>query len=134
MRSFLLESQDPTSQACVEIRGRLGGWVQDFDYAKVVEHATPLERFQNFDFTPTPEVPYRLATSYRWNDALCPVNTMTKEGLCSALETLGLTRIYIVGDSLGMQMAQSLWKLLGNEDDPYVLTPKTRAVRFHVSF
>ena len=126
MENFLAEQADPVSAVCVNLRGRLGEWTQDLEYAKHAQYATPLKRFRSFDFTPTPEMPYRLATTYKWDDALCPVFMTEKDRLCTTLDSLGLSRIYIVGDSLGMQMAQSLWKLLGNEDDPYT----TKAERF----
>ena len=126
MEEFLEEQADPGSAVCVNLRGRLGEWTQDLEYAKQAQYVTPLKRFRSFDFIPTPEMPYRLATTYKWVDALCPVFVTEKNRLCTALHSLGLSRIYIVGDSLGMQMAQSLWKLLGNEDDPYT----TKAERF----
>ena len=129
MKAFLFEQAEPLSAACVDLRGRLGEWTQDLEYGKFAQYVTPLKRFQKFDFTPTSEMPYRLATTYRWVDALCPIYVTENDRLCSAMNSRGLTRIYIVGDSLGMQMAQSLWKLLGNEDDPYF----TKADRFHWS-
>ena len=126
MKKFLFEQADPASVTCADLRGRLGEWTQDLDYGKFAQYVTPLKRFQSFNFTPTKEMPYRLATTYRWIDALCPIYLTEKDRLCSVLSSLSLTRIYIVGDSLGMQMAQSLWKLLGNEDDPYT----TKVERF----
>jgi len=67
-------------------------------------------------------MPYRESTTYKWVDNVCPVELINKQGFCHAMQGLGLTRLYMVGDSLSLQMAMSFWKLLGNEDEP-VLRP-----------
>lgn len=122
MKPFLFQPANANSKVCMQLRGRLGGWTQDLGYAETAQYVTPLQRFMNgVDFEPTLEMPYRLATTYRWIDDLCQVEVLQRGGLCGATKSLGITRIYFVGDSLGMQMAQSLWKLLGNEDEPYIM-------------
>jgi GDSL/SGNH-like Acyl-Esterase family found in Pmr5 and Cas1p len=126
-KNFLLQAvNNPLSSHCLSLRGRLGVWIPDLQFAQHAQYISPLKRFQGFNFTPTSDMPFRLATIYRWVDALCPVYVMEREHFCRSLSALGLTHVYFVGDSLGMQMAQSLWKLLGNEDDPY----RGRAERF----
>jgi hypothetical protein len=126
-KTFMFQAvNNPLSYQCLSLRGRYGMWIPDLQFAQYAQYITPLKRFQRFNFTPTPDMPYRLATIYRWVDALCPVYVIDREKLCRVLDSLGLTYIFIVGDSLGMQMAQSLWKLLGNEDDPY----RSKAERF----
>eukprot|EP00957_Ditylum_brightwellii_P195646 14907353-Ditylum_brightwellii.AAC.1 len=72
-------------------------------------------------FIPTAETPYRVATTYRWEEDLfsqCGLETINRDAMCQLMKDLGMSRIFIVGDSLGMNMAQSLWKLMGHEDNP----------------
>lgn len=122
MHSFLFQPEaDPTGQICLKLRGRIGGWEQDMDYARSAQYVKDLYQFSEFDIEPTPEMPYRLATTFRWTDGICPLQLVKREGFCRLMQNLGLTRIYFVGDSLTMQMVRSLWKLLGHEDDAYFM-------------
>jgi hypothetical protein len=124
--------QPPSSQSkmCLRLRGRLGRWEQDMAYAKTAQYVTNLGRFQG-GFEPTVEMPYRLATTFRWVDDLCPVHTIQRNTFCETMQSLRLTRIYFVGDSLAMQMAQSLWKLLGNVDEPFFANETVSQYKFH---
>lgn len=123
---YLVKQPNPTSKTCEQLRGRLGKWEFDPDYGKVAQYVTPLKRFESFpDFVPTEAAPFRLPTMYKWVDNLCPVDLVTKKGFCEVMKYMDLTRIYLVGDPLQQQMAMSLWKLLGNDDEP-VSKPKDK--------
>ena len=127
--SFLVKQPSPRSKTCLALRGRLGKWNFDADYGKSAQYVTPLKRFQDFPgFVPTESIPFRPATMYKWVDNLCPVDQITKEGFCTVMKELALTRIYFVGDTVQLQMAMSLWKLLGHEDEP-VAKPKDSPIK-----
>lgn len=55
------------------------------------------------------------STKWRWVDADpgCPIDTLTVDGFCQIMQRLRLRRVFFVGDSLGNQMAESLFHLLG---------------------
>jgi hypothetical protein len=123
---YLVKQPRSTSKTCEQLRGRLGQWKFDPEYGKVAQYVTPLKRFETFpDFVPTEAVPFRLPTMYKWVDNLCPVDLVTKKGFCEVMKYMNLTRIYLVGDTLQLQMAMSLWKLLGHDDEP-VARPKDK--------
>ena len=129
LQPFLVKQPSGSSKTCEALRGRLGKWEYNTEYGVVAQYFTPLERFQDFpDFIPSIQVPFRPSTMYKWVDTMCPVDLMTMEGFCGVMKELALTRIYLVGDSLQLQMAMSLWKLLGNSDDP-VERPKGQPLR-----
>ena len=127
--SFLVKQPSPKSKTCLALRGRLGKWNFDADYGKSAQYITPLKRFQDFpSFIPTELIPFRPATMYKWVDNMCPVDLITKEGFCKIMKALALTRIYFVGDTVQLQMAMSLWKLLGHQDEP-VAKPKDSPIK-----
>jgi GDSL/SGNH-like Acyl-Esterase family found in Pmr5 and Cas1p len=130
MIPYWMQPPSSHSKMCLRLRGRLGRWEQDMTYAKTAQYITNLGRFQG-GFEPTPAMPYRLATTYRWVDDLCPVHTLQMNSFCDTMQSLHLTRIYFVGDSLAMQMAQSLWKLLGNVDEPFFANETVSQYKFH---
>jgi hypothetical protein len=102
---------------CLNQRGSSGTWVQDWDYANRTDYpnystySTWHIAAQNF--TPTPDQPFRLATSWRWQDDQCPVREIALDRFCDACQSLGVTRVLMVGDSFTMMFAQSLLSLLG---------------------
>ena len=57
---------------------------------------------------------------WHWHPAKgCRLPLATHDGLCRALQALGLRRIFIVGDSMQWNFAQALWKLFsGAPGDP----------------
>ena len=99
--------------------GSSGRWVLDYDYANRSNYpnhgsySTWHLAAQNF--TPTPDQPYRLAASYRWEDDNFQ-NKLREVSLiefCTACHKLGITRILSLGDSLTAEFVQSLVSLLG---------------------
>ncbi|KAL7544756.1 hypothetical protein ACHAWF_008117 [Thalassiosira exigua] len=92
--------------SCLERRGQNGTWVPapGYDYAS----GDGGEGFANY-------------TMWTWRDRLpqCQLRKMTKQGICGALESLRIGRVFFVGDSLTNQMVMSFWKLLTqSEEDP----------------
>eukprot|EP00542_Grammatophora_oceanica_P020197 CAMPEP_0194032388 /NCGR_PEP_ID=MMETSP0009_2-20130614/5341_1 /TAXON_ID=210454 /ORGANISM="Grammatophora oceanica, Strain CCMP 410" /LENGTH=343 /DNA_ID=CAMNT_0038672815 /DNA_START=39 /DNA_END=1070 /DNA_ORIENTATION=- len=62
---------------------------------------------------------YRPATTYRWEETVyrsCQPTLITREGMCQALQALDIRRIFILGDSLNLQLAQSMWMLLTTDE------------------
>lgn len=109
---------------CRDLRGRRGHWVKDNKLAPELQYASPIRHYvgeADMKFLKTAETPYRPSSTYTWVENLfptCEPQVMTLEGLCFAMAELDMDRIFIIGDSLTMNQAQSLWKLLGNEDNP----------------
>jgi len=120
------------SGKCRHLRGRFGQWVQDLSMAPMLQYGSPLNHhvYGQADkaYQPTQANPFRRSTTFRWEATefpFCGVNNlMTKENLCQALESLGITQFFIVGDSLQQSQAFSLWKLLlghETEEDPILI-------------
>lgn len=106
---------------CLQFRGRSGQWVQDIAYATAAQYKTPLTKWSEFDFVPNAAIPYRNASTYKWVDDIssCPVDVLSLDSFCAVVTSqLHVSRIMFVGDSVTLQMAESLWKLLGSTDDP----------------
>jgi len=119
---------------CPTVRGRLGKWVQDYDFAKHLQYTNPLEHifgFADMRFEPTEQEPYRLPTTQRWQEdtitSACPITIFNKQSFCKLMNELGIGRIFFVGDFVGMNQAYSLWKLLEHDDLPKPLTNRTPA-------
>jgi hypothetical protein len=103
--------------ACLNLRGSSGKWVQDWQYANQSNYQVDTYTSWHLaaqSFTPTPEQPFRLATSWRWYDDNCPVSLVEKVGFCRVCLDLGITRILIVGDSLSAEFQRSLVSLLSH--------------------
>jgi hypothetical protein len=66
------------------------------------------------NFKPTPSQPFRLATSWRWQDYKCPMREITLQGFCKVAAKLDITRVLILGDSLSIQFGISMLSLLGS--------------------
>lgn len=102
---------------CRTIRGNVGHWVQDFEYATT--HQYPVYGSYNKwhvvtqNFRPTNATPFRWATTWKWQDDICPVPTISMDAFCRVCYRLNLTRILLVGDSLTFQFLFSLLSLLG---------------------
>mmetsp|Transcript_20640 Transcript_20640/g.30334 ORF Transcript_20640/g.30334 Transcript_20640/m.30334 type:complete len:814 (+) Transcript_20640:44-2485(+) len=113
----------PNPSQCRHVRGRVGSWVQDMEYAKVAQYQTPISYYAGKAdrlFVPTQDQPFRIPSTYRWVDTMypqCQTEIATLEGMCQVMQSLGLRRILFVGDSLMWHMAQSMHKLLGATDD-----------------
>jgi len=113
---------------CRHLRGRLGHWVQsDWSTVASYQYPTPIRHYvgeADIKFQPTTEMPFRLPTTFSWDELIfptCEMQLLDIEGLCYAMADIDMDRIFIIGDSFGLNQAQSLWKLLGNEDNPNVL-------------
>jgi hypothetical protein len=102
---------------CRSVRGEAGQWVQDWEYAKRANHAS-IGSHENWyvqaqQFLPTAHTPFRWATTWRWEDANCPVHEISLDAFCRVSRQLGLTRYLFVGDSLTVQFLLSMLSLLG---------------------
>ena len=112
---------------CRQLRGRLGRWTRDMALAPSMQYVTPIRHYvgeADLRFEPSDELPFRRSSTFRWEEEIfptCGAQMMTIENLCFALAEIDIDRIFLVGDSSSMNHAQSLWKLLGNEDNPNVL-------------
>lgn len=116
-RNYSSQSTRKEGEVCTTERGSNGRWLQDWAYAN--RFAYELEgSYTNWhlasqNFKPTPEQPYRLATSWRWQDYKCPVMETSLLGFCLVAAKLDITRILILGDSLSIQFGISFLSLLG---------------------
>ena len=112
---------------CRQMRGQLGHWVQDMAMAPYMQYPTPIRHYVGeaaMRFQPTDDKPFRIPTTFVWGEDIfptCEPQMFTKQGFCDAMAEIDMDRIFILGDSSAMNQAQSLWKLLGNEDNPNVL-------------
>jgi len=110
---------------CRHLRGRLGHWFQvDSEEAATQQYSSALRHYvgeADLRFAPTEKMPFRNPTTFAWKEEIfptCGVRKLDLEGLCFAMAEIDMDRIFIIGDSFSMNQAQSLWKLLGNEDNP----------------
>lgn len=112
---------------CRQLRGRMGYWTQDMALTPSLQYTTPIRHYvgeADLMFEPTDALPFRSSTTFKWEENIfptCGAQLLTIEGVCFALAEIDIDRIFLVGDSSSMNHAQSLWKLLGNEDNPNVL-------------
>ena len=130
VQNYLQSSPLPDSGICRLLRGKFGKWVQDFDYARQAAYRVPLfhhsgaaeaifqKRLTN---NVTGSSPFRPSATYKWQETLyrdrCTLQLVTKEKLCSVLNTMGIRRIFFLGDSLTLEQSLSLWMLLGPTED-----------------
>ena len=104
---------------CRHLRARLGSWSSNMALAPSLQYSTPVDGYfgcADANFVPTTETPYRLPTTYQWDEtiwATCPVDVMNKDELCTQMNTLGLRRILFVGDHTTMSQAISLASIVG---------------------
>ena len=117
---------------CRHIRGRFGQWKQDMKFASKLQYKTPLKQskygnaeiqFQTKRTKDSP--PFRRSTTFKWETPkqfpFCSFeDLMTKDNFCNVLESLKVTRVFILGDSLQQSLFYSLWKILEFTDDPKV--------------
>lgn len=109
--------QDPPSriESCRKLRGRLGKWETDPVYAKLAQYSLPLAGYAGAAdqvFQPDENNLFRKPTTYKWNESvfpLCSIDLLSLDTLCAALDVMSISRIFILGDSLSLQQAQSLW-------------------------
>jgi GDSL/SGNH-like Acyl-Esterase family found in Pmr5 and Cas1p len=141
VQEFLRSPPPPGSGICRLLRGKLGQWVQDFKYASQAAYRVPLLHHSGAAETifrerapkdgPL-EQQFRPSATYRWQETFysggCDVPIITKEGICSLLNKMGIGRIFFLGDSLSLEQALSLWMLLGPEQD--LLLPDQSSARY----
>lgn len=112
---------------CRQLRARLGSWTKDMAMAPFMQYITPIRHYvgeADLRFEPTEALPFRTASTFKWEEGMFPTcgpQLLNIEGLCFAMAEIDMDRIFLIGDSSSMNQAQSLWKLLGNEDNPNVL-------------
>jgi len=128
MTSFVQKSPDKDTGDCRFFRGRVGQWTQDMVYAEHAQYRTPLSHYSgNADKVfkrkaangQYGDMQFRPPTTYRWEELRyesCRVTQVTQEGVCSMLKSMNARRIFILGDSLNLQLAQSMWMWLTNEN------------------
>uniref|UniRef100_A0A7S4SCW6 Trichome birefringence-like C-terminal domain-containing protein n=1 Tax=Ditylum brightwellii TaxID=49249 RepID=A0A7S4SCW6_9STRA len=122
---FMNKFPDLEQKQCRFLRGRVGTWEQDIESAYLFQYKTPILHYvgqANLRYIPTVETPYRLPTTYRWQEdlfELCNIKLLTRDGMCKVMKDLGMSRIFMIGDSLGMNMGQSLFKLMGYEESTF---------------
>jgi len=112
---------------CRQLRARLGAWTKDMTLAPFMQYISPIRHYvgeADMRFESTEAMPFRAASTFKWEEDIfptCGAQLLNIEGLCFALAEIDIDRIFLIGDSSSMNQAQSLWKLLGNEDNPNVL-------------
>lgn len=128
LKAFVQHSPARETGDCRFFRGRVGQWTQDMVYAEHAQYRTPLKHYSgNADklFKKQAangkhgDMQYRPSTTYRWDEArydTCGVSQVTQEGVCETLKSMNARRIFILGDSLNLQLAQSMWMWLTNEN------------------
>jgi len=125
--------QTPPSKRdiCPAVRGRIGSWVKDNDLAAFLQYKSPIDHIFGFAdkrFIADANHPYREPTTYRWDedDSLysCPIVIQNHDTFCRTMSDLDISRVFFVGDFVGMNQAYSLWKLLGNDDSPKPITDR----------
>lgn len=105
------------ARSCRSVRGDAGQWVQDWEYAQRANYLS-IGSHENWfvqaqQFRPTLNTPFRWATTWRWEDAACPVHEISLNAFCRVSWQLGLTRYLFVGDSLTVQFFLSMLSLVG---------------------
>lgn len=113
-------SRDPTR--CNHFRGRLGAWKFDPAYANSSYY---YDRWW-INAKDYEQRPYS-HNSYSWEDH-CGMEIMSLQGFCEAMETLGIRRLFTVGDSLQFMSMISFFHLLGFDTDH----PHTKGLHHHL--
>ena len=127
---FILQPPKDRS-TCSSVRGRLGGWIKDLDFAERLQYPSPLDHifgFADARFSPSKRAAYREPTTHRWVEdesiSTCQTMVLNRELFCRVMDDLHIRRILFVGDFVGMNQAFSLWKILGNSDSPKAITDR----------
>lgn len=124
---FLLKIPVVMIGLCRQLRGRLGKWHRDLAMAPLMKYVMPMWHYvgeADLRFQPSEVLLYRSSSTFSLDEEVFPTcgkQLLTIEGMYFALAEIDIDRIFIVGDSSLMNHAQSLWKLLGNEDNPNIL-------------
>mmetsp|Transcript_28541 Transcript_28541/g.42178 ORF Transcript_28541/g.42178 Transcript_28541/m.42178 type:complete len:870 (+) Transcript_28541:29-2638(+) len=125
--SFSQRPPAKQSGDCRFFRGRFGKWSQNMVYADHAQYRTALRHYsgeadqlfrRKVHQGLHGEMKFRPPTTYRWDELrydTCGFTQITQQGVCDLMESLSARRIFIVGDSLNLQLAQSLWMWLTND-------------------
>lgn len=112
---------------CRYFRGRFGKWSQDMVYADHAQYRAALRHYsgeadqffrRKVHQGQYGEMKFRPPTTYRWDELryeTCGFTQITQKGVCDLMESLSARRIFIIGDSMNLQLAQSLWMWLTND-------------------
>jgi hypothetical protein len=117
---------------CIELRGRLGTWEQDFDYSDLVgEKADQLRgssaaaqkttgRYEGIGAGVDEKIKnvsgfQGVSGDPMWREMEpeCELDLLNKDGLCEVVATMKLSVIQFVGDEYTEEMVRSFWALLG---------------------
>jgi len=140
LASFLKSHPLPASGDCMHVRGKIGTWIEDLQNAHSAQYSSNLRHYSgNSDYIfkrkaskgKTGGIKYRPSSTYRWVETNsvglsepqipreadgCEVELITLDNLCTLLQAMDIRKIFLLGDSLMLQQAQSLWMLLEQED------------------
>lgn len=138
--STLLKDPPLRSEGCDQIRGKMGEWIpEDVNSNPALKGLVDgimmrgANRYQEkrAEMEKTRERGSGKVTfgggegeagkAFKWVETAfptCQMDKLTLPGLCAAVETLGISRIFFLGDVLQGQMVLSLWTLLGLSDYP----------------
>lgn len=124
-----LKAPPPDRSICPLTRGRLGSWIKDNTAAKSLQYNEPLDHIFGFAdqrFSPRVLHPHRDPASYKWDEDQsldsCPMEIQNHDTFCKTMKDLDISRLFFVGDYVGMNQAYSLWKILGHQDTPKPIT------------
>lgn len=125
---------------CVELRGKLGSWEQDFHYNSLAgdnadllrgstEEGTSESRFAPDTTVNKKILGPQLAKSglSSWDetsDTECPMDLLNLQGLCEVMHIMKLTVIQFVGDEYTEEQVLNFWKLLNLDVDDSGLLPE----------
>ena len=120
------DSNEREDVDCMNVRGKYGEWVENYDYAAQVQY-TPLVGFRqelwNRNNPPQKQgnrTMFLPQAVHAWRETRypqCQIQVMTKDGLCSILETLNIRNVYMAGDSMMHEMWMSFIGILGLTHD-----------------
>ena len=120
----LMARGDDADSPCMNILGKNGTWVQDWNFSKhygqyqspLVIPPGPYVQKTWGKFQPSDSAPFRWETSWRWQDAsqVCKIDyTVSAVKFCNVLYSLQVTRVLFFGDSLSQLMATSFLNKMG---------------------
>lgn len=124
---------------CVELRGRIGDWEQDYVYADLASEKNALLRGSSVeDVVASAEQGQRgrsidnenvnegLFRSWTDGNPECGLDMLNVHGLCEIVHAMKLGVVQFVGDEYTEEMVKSFWALLGIDDgDLGEVTPTT---------
>jgi len=99
--------------SCNHIRGRSGSWTYNASYANASYYKDPAW----IRGAETVNGPYK-HSSWTWkSDSDCPITLLNLNGFCLAMQTMNLTRMFVLGDSMEFMRLVSFFHLLHMPND-----------------